>query len=198
MPVKPAIDLSGLARIRECLESNIDKFNGIRVYLGNTELKALTYSILDSCGIRYSGTREEWRSIYYNVLTELLLKRPRRTKQRDTTSVYSITPAAAIYIALYQIYGKDAPERIYNLLEEMITNKLRGLSNEPVQLLFVPITPATLEDQLKLVERIVEAEPVICETGLLTLMCSVSKSMHHDIADKCKRIVTRVCRGVKH
>lgn len=160
----------------------------------NKMLYDATVKQLSHCGIaapRFGSS--EWYKVY-----KLILRLVSGSEQRPQESrARVITPAAAIYAAVYELYGYDASQKMYELLEDMVTDALRG-GRRDIRLLFYPVGAAPLSEQFKVIAEVLRRAPELCGTrSLPELLCSVS--VYTDVRGRrqCLLMLRRVCGAVR-
>jgi len=164
--------------------------SGFKLSLMNRELYAAVAARLRACGLAAPeyGTAA-WYSVY-SVLVRLLRRGSGGPGGRLTGPS---TPAAAVYAALYELYGGDAPRRMYELLEGLVTDALTGGGRE-ARLLFHPVSVETLDSQLEVVAQLLRAEPGFCLTkSLYLVMCSVSPFLDRKSSTRCTAKLKKLC-----
>lgn len=155
--------------------------------------------IKDNCGIELSidtPNNSEWYNIYKHSVKPVL--DGKLNKNLDSkTEAGIITPASAIYLALFELYGYEAPERMYRLLEPVLVEKLTGATNGG-ELLFYPVSEERLKQQLKVVKRVIALEPSICKVPIFTsTFCSKSKILSKSLSKRCYAQIRKVCLEVE-
>lgn len=138
----------------------------------------------------------EWNKIYKQAVKPIA--KGELNKNVDNQSEAGIiTPASAIYLALFEIYGYSSPERMYQILEQILVEKLSGKDNN-AELLFYPVTEERLKAQIQLVKQVISKEPSICKVPFfMSAFCSKTKVLSKSFSKRCLLQLRRVCLEVE-
>jgi len=136
-------------------------------------LKQAVTDYLSKHGVSPASVEKYWDKIYRRLLK---LRSTAKTGKK-AVAVARLTPATVIYYAYYEIYGPGAPEKMYLLLEPILTSALQGdaSATRKAQLLFMPITPSTVDDVLQILQELISKSRDLCRpeaTRVLSLLCS--------------------------
>lgn len=177
----------------ECNKRNLE-----RKY-SNIALFNFTISFIkEKCNIdiAFKGVNDiAWYRFYTKILNKAL-KGAITIKKEVYNEASIITPASAIYMSLYELYGHDASNKMYKLLEDFIVEHLNGKENN-IDLLFYPIEENIMEKQIEITKLILKREPNICKISFfIPLFCSKSKRLYKKMSESCVKKVTLLCDEV--
>jgi len=195
-----------LEQIRACLLSNgyREEFlkRGFRRVYTDPALFQFTIGFLrDVCGMELgisSPSDRRWYAIYSGVVAPLVRGELAATKEKgqEQPEAVVVTPAVAIYYALFQLYGDEAPRRMYEILEPIMVPRLSGEGNG-AELLFYPVQAQHLDRQVAVVEEVLKAEPRICGVPFfVSLFCSKTKRLSAIASRRCASLLSEACRRV--
>jgi len=195
-----------LEQIKACLLANgyreeLLKRGFRRVYTDPNLFQFTIGFLRDMCGIQLdiaSPADPRWYSVYSGAVMPIVRGELAAGKERGQEQVEAsvVTPAVAIYYAVFQLYGHEAPRRMYEILEPFMVARLSGEGNG-VELIFHPVQAQLLDRQLAVVEAVLRAEPGICGVPFFVqLFCSKSKRLSAIASRRCASMLSELCRRV--
>lgn len=174
---------------------------GLRLTRFNRELFQFAVELLSECGVEPPSSVSDpvWKQAY----SALILPERRvggRGEEQGVEAGY-MTPATAVYYALYELYGATASKVMYGVLEDLLVPALWGEAyglRKHVYLLFLPISPDKMDLQMELLRLVLQREPCVCSVPFFPrLLCSLSKTLSRSMARACIKRVKSICSGFK-
>jgi hypothetical protein len=194
-----------LSDIQRCLilhnfKGEVERHNLKKVYFDPAFFSFTVNFIREKCNIELSidsPTSKEWRTLFKKVISDILKGRVTLIDKENSGEAGVVTPASAIYMAVYQLMGHDAPKVMYNLLEDILVEKLSGKENN-AELLFYPISEMIIDKQVEVTKRILMKMPSICRVSFfIPFFCSKSKKLSKNLSKKCVKLLSKVCSEVE-
>jgi len=190
--------MSLAARIASCLSSRgfLDEVRrrGYRLSYKDSSVFSLAVSILRECGVEadLSPESREWREAWRLLRRGGAAGARPAPRQSGDSVIENVTVLAAVYMALYDLYGHEAPRVAYEVLEDVMIDALGGrLDLTP---LATPVSLESLRAAAPTLSRILAREPRLCSSRLPDYMCAVSRSLPRQHAGECRRMLGVLCR----
>jgi len=142
--------------------------------------------------VEYTGEPESIVRKYWDKIYKLIVKiyyGRVKVEKEGTGYVSIITPASALYLALREVYGADATEIMYQILEPVMTSAL-AFDQDAAYIahnLFMPVSPSSLDVLDAILPPILSnGKEYVCNEKVAelfeNLVCTRNQALPHNLS----------------